>query len=286
MEPITHHAWHPPARTRAPQRWTESASGLLVPDTAAEAEPEPTPLAVDLFAGAGGSALGLVNAGYHVIGALETDADAAITYMVNLARYGECTLHFESAEREKRFGAALERINAAEGLDTELYANATTAGAGYIAKHPGLRSCEHLWVWDARTMTGERMLDDLGLEPGDLALVAAGPPCQGFSVAGRRNVMDPRNTLVFEAARLINELAPASFMIENVPGIQTMTTPQGTRVVDTLAAMFVRGGWGSMKALRAALDDNASARGVVRPARRARDAEDESTDEPVQTTLF
>jgi len=54
---------------------------------------------------------------------------------------------------------------------------------------------------------------------GEIDLIAGGPPCQGFSLIGKRNVNDPRNSLVFEYLRMICELKPKYLIFENVPGI-------------------------------------------------------------------
>ena len=53
-------------------------------------------------------------------------------------------------------------------------------------------------------------------------LVVGGPPCQGFSVAGKRNPEDKRNFLFKEYIRIINEVKPDYFIMENVPGIITL----------------------------------------------------------------
>ena len=53
----------------------------------------------------------------------------------------------------------------------------------------------------------------------DIDVVIGGPPCQGFSHIGKRALDDPRNRLVFEYHRLINELRPRYFVFENVPGM-------------------------------------------------------------------
>lgn len=50
-------------------------------------------------------------------------------------------------------------------------------------------------------------------------LVAGGPPCQGFSTIGYRQLDDPRNRLVFEFVRVVRDLQPSYFLFENVPGI-------------------------------------------------------------------
>ena len=54
---------------------------------------------------------------------------------------------------------------------------------------------------------------------GQVDLVAGGPPCQGFSFIGKRLVDDERNKLVFHFFRLIKELRPRYFVMENVPGM-------------------------------------------------------------------
>lgn len=46
-----------------------------------------------------------------------------------------------------------------------------------------------------------------------------GPPCQGFSMIGKRRIDDVRNTLLFDFARLVREIKPSYFVLENVPGI-------------------------------------------------------------------
>lgn len=53
----------------------------------------------------------------------------------------------------------------------------------------------------------------------DIDLIAGGPPCQGFSLMGKRQLNDPRNSLVFEYFRVIKDLKPKYFIFENVPGI-------------------------------------------------------------------
>lgn len=58
----------------------------------------------------------------------------------------------------------------------------------------------------------------------DLALVAGGPPCQAFSVFGNRlGIKDARGQLVFEFVRVVDELRPATFLMENVRGLLSMS---------------------------------------------------------------
>jgi DNA (cytosine-5)-methyltransferase 1 len=52
-------------------------------------------------------------------------------------------------------------------------------------------------------------------------LVIGGPPCQGFSIIGRRDPDDARNLLIQEFFRAIIELQPSYFVMENVPNAMT-----------------------------------------------------------------
>lgn len=57
-----------------------------------------------------------------------------------------------------------------------------------------------------------------GLE-GKVDLLAGGPPCQGFSSAGRREASDPRNTLMRGYLQLVQKIKPKGVLVENVLGI-------------------------------------------------------------------
>lgn len=83
------------------------------------------------------------------------------------------------------------------------------ANASYIAAHnPGK---EEVYYKDARE-----------IEPGDMPdfdLLCGGFPCQGFSIAGKRDPNDPRSALFFELARIAAAKRPSYLLFENVPGI-------------------------------------------------------------------
>lgn len=57
---------------------------------------------------------------------------------------------------------------------------------------------------------------------GEVDVIIAGPPCQGFSVTGPRHFDDPRNKLYLAVIQLVNDFHPLGFIIENVPGMATM----------------------------------------------------------------
>ena len=72
---------------------------------------------------------------------------------------------------------------------------------------------------DIAKVTGEELLELTGLGPGELDVLDGSPPCQGFSLAGRRRVDDPRNQLFQEYVRLLSQLRPKTFVMENVAGM-------------------------------------------------------------------
>lgn len=53
-------------------------------------------------------------------------------------------------------------------------------------------------------------------------IIVGGPPCQGFSLSGPRNFFDKRNRLYLEFLRVVRDLNPKGFIIENVPGLAVL----------------------------------------------------------------
>lgn len=75
------------------------------------------------------------------------------------------------------------------------------------------------WRGDVSTLTGDSLRELSGLQNGSLDVLDGSPPCQGFSTSGKRNVSDSRNSLTSQFIRLIHELKPRAFVMENVPGM-------------------------------------------------------------------
>ena len=72
---------------------------------------------------------------------------------------------------------------------------------------------------DITKLTGAECMRLAGIEKGALDVLDGSPPCQGFSTAGKRKFDDPRNSLFKEYARLLNDLQPKVFVMENVTGM-------------------------------------------------------------------
>ena len=73
-----------------------------------------------------------------------------------------------------------------------------------------------------KAMTCEELLEKHGAQidelKGSIDLLVGGPPCQGFSTAGRRDPADPRNQMTEQYLLLVEKLQPHYLVIENVPG--------------------------------------------------------------------
>ena len=65
-------------------------------------------------------------------------------------------------------------------------------------------------------------------------VIVGGPPCQGFSIAGKRDKKDPRNSLFMDFVRYINFFNPEAFIMENVIGILSMKNSNGDKVIDII----------------------------------------------------
>jgi len=53
-------------------------------------------------------------------------------------------------------------------------------------------------------------------------VIVGGPPCQGFSLTGPRNIDDPRNELYLSIFKTLKKVKPKAFLVENVRGLMTM----------------------------------------------------------------
>jgi DNA (cytosine-5)-methyltransferase 1 len=73
-------------------------------------------------------------------------------------------------------------------------------------------------------------------------IVIGGPPCQAFSLVGKRLENDPRAKLVFAYKQIIERIKPKAFVMENVPGLLASRI-DGKSLVDYLAGEYARSGY-------------------------------------------
>ena len=141
---------------------------------------------VDLFAGCGGLSLGLKQAGFNVKLAVEKSSMASETYYHNFIR------PVREAEEWRRFH---------EDLSLE-----EQAQSGLVVRDI------------SEVLESDSLLSEL--RDAEITLVAGGPPCQGFSSAGRRNPRDVRNELPWLFLDFVSVVRPKAVIIENVSGMQ------------------------------------------------------------------
>jgi DNA (cytosine-5)-methyltransferase 1 len=124
----------------------------------------PPPTFIDLFAGAGGLSLGLQEAGWKSLLALDNWPEAMASHRRNLPDHPAATVDVKEVDRR------------------------------WLSQHLDQRPD---WV-------------------------VGGPPCQGWSTVGKRRWDDDRNDLFTQFMRIVRELEPEGFLIENVIGLRDM----------------------------------------------------------------
>lgn len=108
----------------------------------------------------------------------------------------------------------------------------------FARNHPG----SQVVAGDIRDIDATKLLTDLDMKPGDLDVLAGGPPCQGFSTYGQRSEGDLRNQLYVDYLRFLDVFRPKTFVIENVVGMLSMS---GGAVIDDIRQRLHTLGYGS-----------------------------------------
>lgn len=86
---------------------------------------------------------------------------------------------------------------------------------------------------DIQKVSGKQILDMCGMSAREVDVIIGGPPCQGFSVSGKRIIDDERNKLYKSFVELVAEIKPKVFVMENVPGLIRLFNGQvGEQVVE------------------------------------------------------
>lgn len=79
-------------------------------------------------------------------------------------------------------------------------------------------ACRTLMI-NVSELSSDDIYKAIGIDRKDIDVVVGGPPCQGFSSIGKRQMDDPRNLLLGEFARIVEELQPNYWVMENVKGL-------------------------------------------------------------------
>jgi DNA (cytosine-5)-methyltransferase 1 len=182
---------------RRPRKRLETGSTERFAGPAGRAARQATPPTfIDLFAGCGGLSLGLMNAGWTGLFAIENEPMAFSTLKKNLI---------------------------------EAHADHSYRWPSWLDKRP----------WDIGEFIDQHR-DQLMALRGRVGLIAGGPPCQGYSLAGRRSRHDRRNSLFLHYIELVAIVRPHLLLIENVKGIavEFRKGASGRRSADSRSAPY------------------------------------------------
>jgi DNA (cytosine-5)-methyltransferase 1 len=101
---------------------------------------------------------------------------------------------------------------------------------------------------DVARLNGDEIRRLAKLRRMKISVVFGGPPCQGFSIGGKMTAADPRNLLIMEFGRLVVDLAPDYFVLENVYGL---LEPRYAELIGKFTRRMNRGGYSVVTPLSA-----------------------------------
>lgn len=117
---------------------------------------------------------------------------------------------------------------------------------GYLELEPKLRRAYKLNFPDSIELGGDiREISACSLEKfreviGGVDVIIGGPPCQGFSLSGKREIDDPRNSLFKHYLRFVDVFRPKVAVLENVRLLTSMKNPKGRFVKDEICEEFCK----------------------------------------------
>lgn len=128
------------------------------------------------------------------------------------------------------YGFESAGFNILLGIDTDLKALET-----FRLNHRGAKilcgdMTQVTYAKDIKPLIGTETID----------VIIGGPPCQGMSLSGPRKLDDPRNRLYLSYIRLVQEIQPKAFVIENVPGLVSLFKG---KIKDNIIEKFTKMGY-------------------------------------------
>lgn len=187
---------------------------------------------IELFGGCGGMSLGLESSGFDLYFANELSPMAAETFAYNII--GE-----DLSKQTGSKNVLWMRSNyPAHDLKNRLKENPFDVSNGQFSD---LKSVKNVKALEGKLLVGDIkvLLDFLNestnshlrrsLVERDIDLVSGGPPCQGFSLAGKRMMDDKKNTLPADFAKLASIIKPKIVLLENVKGITAPFQDNGNK---------------------------------------------------------
>lgn len=94
---------------------------------------------------------------------------------------------------------------------------------------------------DITKISTKKSIESICKEKPDV--IIGGPPCQGFSMAGKGDPSDPRNALFRYYVKWVKVLQPKVFVMENVAGLLIRKNADGKNVIDIIKDAFTKAGY-------------------------------------------
>jgi len=142
---------------------------------------------IDLFAGCGGLSLGFESAGFNLGFAVEKSSMAGETFYHNLIQNIKDNIQWKN----------------------------------YLNKSPEQQLASKLFIGETlQLLENSQLLEQMKERYEEVDLIVGGPPCQGFSLAGKRNPKDHRNELPWQFLEYVEIFKPKAVLMENVLGMR------------------------------------------------------------------
>ena len=93
---------------------------------------------------------------------------------------------------------------------------------------------------DLTQLPPEKFNELYNKENKNVDILVGGPPCQSFSIAGKRDKNDPRNALFMEYVKYLDYFKPKAFIMENVIGMLSKKTANGENIIDIIMEQLNR----------------------------------------------
>ena len=97
----------------------------------------------------------------------------------------------------------------------------------YESNHNHLSICS-----DLTKLPPEKLEKDYDVK--NIDVIVGGPPCQSYSIAGKRDVKDPRNSLFMEYCKYLDYYKPKAFVMENVIGLLSVKNAKNEKIIDII----------------------------------------------------
>ena len=182
--------------------------------------------AIDLFSGCGGFSLGFIQAGFHVVAAIDSDVTAMATYWYNLGNENTRIIGDIPKNQTKFF-------------------TRNRPHPGWLASEPVENRpppVKVVFIKNIVEVNGWDMLNAAGVD--QVNVVIGSPPCQSFSnMNTKKKKGDFRDFLMFEYARLVLEINPDTFVLENVPPVAKAKLLDGRKLIDVFQQILNQKDW-------------------------------------------